>query len=1011
MPDSLLPGGLTQVTRLLRLTTPLGADTLLAECVRGEEAISAPFSFDISALSTDAGIALRSLLGQPALLELLTVAGAGVRAFHGHLTAVAAIGANGGLARYRLTLQPWSAFLGHGRDSRVFQDMTVCDILDAVFGAWQGQGRLAPAWRFELADRALYPKRSLTTQYQESDLAFAERLMLEEGLFYFFEHHGDPTSATLGRHEMVIADHNGAFAANAQQLVRYTQPGAVMREDSMDRWRSQIKLRTGAVAMSSWDYRTLDTRTVDAGGGATTNLVSSDSPGAYSYSSRAQGQRIADNQLQALQTRREIFTGAGTVRTLAAGTTFALDGHALFGSDTATSPEAAFIVTRVLHLMHNNLSAELQSQVLAEIGAGALARALAEEMGASLHATGKAAGERPLYRNRIDAIRASVPYKASASDGHGVLLHPRPTIHGQQSAVVVGPAGSVLHTDRDHRVKVQFHWQRGASSHSRLNHPDGASHTGAPADDSAGTWVRVATPLAPVAGANWGSNALPRVGQEVLVDFLEGNIDRPVIIGALYNGAGARDAAGNQVAQGAGAATGNAPAWFPGEADAHAHQAVLSGLKSQALAASQGGAGAYSQLVFDDSAGQPRIGLQRHAGAHLGTAELNLGTLRQQSDNQRLKPAGFGLELKTEHATALRAGQGLLLSSHASETGGGAQMEANEAHRQIDASAQLQTALATTAQQHNAGVKLDDAAEPAPERLPAIADMTAAAKAVAASAAGSTRTSAGGAGQAPSFSAAQLQLSAPKGIVAATPLSAQLQAGASSAIVAGQDLDLAAQGNAFGAIKAGIGIFTYGRAGAAAKPNKETGLAVHAASGDFSSRSQSDATRLTADKGIVVASVTRNVTVSAKQHVLLTAQGAYLKLEGGNIMIHGPGTMLFKASMKELTGPASSSANLPHLPKAAPLILTTLPLFSQQFDFSHIADNHELAFSSACLPYEVYSKDGKFLTSGKTDVNGMTDRIFTNEEADLILLIGEGEWQVEEYFEEVDPVDSDGAQT
>ena len=129
----------------MRLTTPLGADTLVAECVRGDEGISAGYTFQIVALAPDAAIALRTLLGQPALLELLTVTGAGVRAFHGHITAAEHNGANGGLARYTLTLQPWTAFLAHGRDSRIFQDMTVCAILDAVFGAWQGRGQLAPA--------------------------------------------------------------------------------------------------------------------------------------------------------------------------------------------------------------------------------------------------------------------------------------------------------------------------------------------------------------------------------------------------------------------------------------------------------------------------------------------------------------------------------------------------------------------------------------------------------------------------------------------------------------------------------------------------------------------------------------------------------------------------------------------------------------------------------------------------------------------------------------------------
>ncbi|MES2316005.1 MAG: type VI secretion system tip protein TssI/VgrG [Pseudomonadota bacterium] len=662
-----LLGSFTQATRLLRLTTPLGSDELLAECVRGEESISAGYTLTISALSPNANISLRALLGQPALLELLTVHGGQARPFHGYLTAVEMNGANGGMARYTLTLQPWTAFLAHRRDSRAFQDMTVFDILDAVFGAYQGKGKLAPEWRFDVVDRSIYPTRSLTTQYQESDLAFAERLMNEEGLFYFFEHCGDSASPTLGSHPMVIAGDNSVFKPNQQASIRYTQPGAVMKEDSMDRWRSELRLQTNGVDIRSWDYRTLDTRPVSATGnhGNDALLVSSDVPGAYAYASRAQGQRIADNQLKALEARREIFIGAGTVRTLCPGTTFSLAGQAAF--DLADNDDArSFIITRTVHLMHNNLSADLASDVVKRIGKALLSELIDDEQESSLHAVGMAQGERPLYRNRIDAIRIKVPYRASQTDDHGRLLHPRPTVQGQQSAVVVGPAGAAIHTDRDHRVKVQFHWQRGAQSHSRLSHPEPDSHTGAPADDTAGTWVRVAAPLAPIAGANWGSHTLPRVGQEVLVDFLEGNIDRPVIIGALYNGSGEKDAQNNQVAQGAGAAVGNAPVWFPGEADAHAHGAVLSGLKSQAMSASQGGAGAYSQLVFDDSPGQSRVALQRHASAHKGTAELNMGHLRHQTDNQRLHAAGFGAELKTEHSLALRAGQGMFISANRS---------------------------------------------------------------------------------------------------------------------------------------------------------------------------------------------------------------------------------------------------------------------------------------------------------------------------------------------------------
>ncbi|MES2016034.1 MAG: type VI secretion system tip protein TssI/VgrG [Pseudomonadota bacterium] len=885
-----LPGTITQETRLLQLTTPLGSNTLLAECVRGEEGIDQGFRFILSTLSPDASITLKSLLGQPALLQLLTAASRDrPRPFHGHITGAEMSGANGGLARYQLTLEPWLVFLGYGRDSRVFQDMTVFDILDAIFSAWQGKGRLVPAWRFDIAGRDRYRARSLTTQYQESDQAFVERLMNEEGLFHYFEHVGDPDSPTLGSHTMVIADHNGSFKPNSQPHIDFSQSSAVMKKDNLDRWRTEVRQQANAIELSSWDYRTLSQRPVSITGDSNADgavLTVRESLGAYAYATDKQGQRMAERLMQALAARKEVHIAAGTVRTLAPGTRFTVHGHARHDA----SPDddgRTFVVLRAVHLMHNNLSAKLKAEISRHLAPGALAQLLDEETSHSLHAVGSEIGERPLYRVRIDAIRSSVPYRGSRVDAHGALRFPRPSVRGQQSAIVVGPAGSVIHTDRDHRIKVQFHWQRGVRSHSRLEHPAPDGHSGAPGDDSAGTWVRVATPLA---GANWGSSALPRVGQEVLVDFIDGDIDRPVVIGSLYNGRGASDAQNNAVA------TGNAPAWFPGTGGAHAHPATLSGFKTQAMSASQSGGGAYNQLVFDDSPGQSRLALQRHAAAHGGTDELNLGALRHQADNQRLAPAGFGAELKTEHSTALRAAQGLLLSGDARDHGAGTQLDSCEAQSQIACSTQLQTAMALAAHKHEATLK--DA--PAPEQLPAIAQMAHS---------GNVIESTGSA-----YSEPLLQLSAPGGITAATPASAVFYAGKTSSITAAQDLNFAAQGNSFHAVAAGISLFTYGKAGSKDKPNQEVGIKLHAASGKVSSQSQSDDTRISAANTITVASVTKSVTIGAKQHVMLTAQGAFLKLEGGNIMLHSPGKVEFKASKKELAGPKNSSAALA-LPK------------------------------------------------------------------------------------------------
>ena len=958
----------TQATRLLRLSTPLGEDTLLAECAQCEEALDGGYTVTISALSLDAGISLRALLGQPVLLQLLTVDSGAERAFHGHVTAAEMTGSNGGMARYVLTVQPWTAFLGYGRDSRVFQDMTVFDILDAVFGAWQHQGRLAPAWRFDIADRAAYPVRSLTTQYQESDLAFAQRLMAEEGLFYFFEHDAAPDSPGLGQHCMVIADHGGVFLSEPAQQVRFTQPGAVMKEDAMDRWRSEFAVRTNAVELQSWDYRTLGMRGAAAASAQQQDqeLAWRDAPGAYAYEDRRQGQRMAENHMQALEARRETFTGAGTVRTLQPGVQFVLSGEAgldLLGGDAART----FTVTGAVHVMHNNLHADLRAAADALPGLPALSILPAP--------VSHRPGERALYRNRIEAIRAEAPYRPMPPAA-------RPRITGQQTAIVVGPPGAVIHTDRDHRVKVQFHWQRGGGDgmgHSRLAHPDPDSHSGAPGDDRAGTWVRVATPLAPVAGANWGANALPRVGQEVLVDFLEGDIDRPVIIGALYNGRGAQDGQGNEVAQGGGAATGNAPAWFPGEAGGHAHAAVLSGLKSQAMQASQIGNGAYSQLVFDDTAGQPRVALQHHAKAHSGTAELNLGHVRHQVDNQRLEPAGFGAELATQHSVALRAGQGMLLSSYARRGAGGGQMDAREAQTQIQASHQLQSSLAQTAQLHKAVLPGGPAT---PAELPALARMEQVAQAVGAIAAGR------GGDEAEAFSDPLLQLSSPSGIAATTPASAVLASAGATSITAGQDVNLVAQGAHAVAVQSGVSLFTYGKAANGQKPNQETGIRLHAASGKASAQSQSGPTHITADKAVTVASTTQSVNVAASKHVLLAAQGATLRLEGGNIELQAPGKVDFHASMKELGGPASGDAALPTLPRHD-------YQYAQKFQLMD-------AFGAplADQAYTVYVADQQEVR-GKTDAQGMTRLIDTAQsERTYIIFDRDLQWICEDEDED-----------
>ncbi len=895
--------GWRQTDRILTVTTPAGADTLLAETVRIDEALGpvaghAGYRIDLTVLAANAHQSLTALLGQPARVDLQTsLSRSSLRPFHGHITQIARLGANGGFARYRLIIEPWLAVLGHNQDNYLFQDKSVIEIVDELLGDWKAKAKLVPEWRWLLADPAAYPKRGITVQYRESDLAFLQRLLAEEGLFFWFEHQNG-AGDSLGSHTLVIADHNGAFTGNAQPQVRFTQAGATLAEDSLDRWHGLRQIDSAESNASSWDYRSLSTRPQGAASsidsGTIPKAVAWHDPGQYAWQSSAHGERMLGNQRQALDARLKQYRAEGTLRTAAPGTTFTLAEHPEHELDAPE--ERKFLISAVVHRARNNLAETLADAMPQNPAASAVDRP----------ETGKTPD---LYRCELTAIRARIAWRPAASG----WLAQRPNGNGTLTGIVVG-SGTPTHTDRDLRVRVQFPWQRGAEAGSRSAHPTGADN--APANQSLGVWLRVMTP---VAGANWGGHLTPRPGQEVLVGFQNGNIDRPLVIGTVYNGSGTSDAQGNQVAGASMQASANAPAFFAGqEAAAHTHNASLSGLKSQQLDASRSGQGGYNQLVFDDTPGESRIEL---ASSEYRSG-LQLGHLKQQSDNARLADRGHGAELATQGAAALRAGNGLLLSADARPNASGHHLDSREPIAQSETAQELSQSLADVAGKQNAALKGD----PAAAELPAVDALKQAISTLGASAtqsagqagSGEIKATLGGAGRVAAWSAPRLQYAAPAGIAQLTPQNHILVAGKNLSIASSQDSNLIAQGKQSLAVKDGIALFTVGKAKGKSKPNSETGIHLHAASGSVSLQSQSGKTTAAADKKVTIASTTGSLNASAKQKILATAQGAYLKIEGGNIEVHAPGKVEFKASQKNLTGPKSTSSSA-SLPKAGEL--------------------------------------------------------------------------------------------
>ncbi|PPV02366.1 type VI secretion system Vgr family protein, partial [Xanthomonas bromi] len=338
------------------------------------------------------------------------------------------------------------------------------------------------------------------------------------------------------------------------------------------------------------------------------------------------------------------------------------------------------LLTRVWHAGINNLPVDVRAALQAQLGAAPAWPDASAVAARSTWAQAEAVG----YGNAFEAVDRQQPWRPVLADGTGARLNPRPTAPGYQSAIVVGADGSTggsqeVYADALGRIRVRFHFQHDASAPA--------------AQDS--TWLRVAQRYA---GPGVGSQFLPRIGQEVLVGFLEGDIDRPVVLGALYNGKGeagvpatpggtsasadtrlyAQAGDGKPSAQ-ANLAGGHAPAWHGagGGADNHRNATALWGVQSKEW----GGAG-HSRLVFDDSDQQLRLQLATTQAA----TQLNLGHLIHQADNYRGSFRGEGFELRTDAWGAVRATSGLWLSSYARSGG-----PAGEATQPSALLSQLQT--------------------------------------------------------------------------------------------------------------------------------------------------------------------------------------------------------------------------------------------------------------------------------------------------------------------------------
>ncbi|MDH0747880.1 type VI secretion system tip protein VgrG [Pseudomonas sp. GD03842] len=437
---------------------------LLIESFKGREGLSQAYSFELLLVCEDSGVELKSMMGQHVTIEIELATGS-PRYIAGYLTRFASIGSDGGMARYTATLNPWFSMLKNRFDTRIFQGNTIEEVVTQVFALCTAFSR----HEFRLTK----PQKRYTyiTQYRETDFNFVQRLLEEEGMFYYFEH-------TAEGHTMIICDDSSTLVALPEQpQIRFHTASVTETADSITQWSGNRQLQSGKIAVQTFDYRQPKNRlpvTMNSLNkqGDVENFEIYDFPGQYTHGTYDEGEALVRLRVEALELKGKTFSGASNCRAMKPGYTFELLQH--YDHDQGSAEDRQFLLMGIDSEGHNN------------------------------YLNGHPAS----YDNTFTCVRKKIPFRPQLST-------PRPTIAGPQTALIVGPPGEEIFTDELGRVKIQFHWDRNGQY-----------------NDHSSCWVRVAQSGA---SGGFGSIQIPRVGDEVVVVFLDGNPDRPLIMGSLYN--------------------------------------------------------------------------------------------------------------------------------------------------------------------------------------------------------------------------------------------------------------------------------------------------------------------------------------------------------------------------------------------------------------------------------------------------------------------------------------------
>jgi type VI secretion system secreted protein VgrG len=459
---------LKEDTRSLHLATPLGKDALQLISFTGTEEISNLFFFEMEMISKDTAVIPKSIVGKNVTISI-DFGAEDHRYFNGFVQRF--VGGNQtveGIRHYHAIVVPWLWFLTQRTDCRIFQNLTVVEVIEQVFA---GLGFTDFDKSQVSSEQSKHPKREYWVQYRESDFNFVSRLMEEEGIFYYFKQEN-------GKHTLIMADNGRGYAQCKEYEVECpsTEQSTISFVPHIRDWSHQYQYRSGGWEHTDYNFKTptSDLRSSEktlVEFENATKLQVYDYPGRYE--DKSFGNSLSRVRMEEIESDHDMVLGTSDCKSFSPGQRFRVKKHRV-----PDEVNKEYVLRRVTH----------------------------RASGPSYESGGQASAAE--YSNSFECFPSKISFRPPRTT-------PKPVIHGCQTAEVTGPPGEEIYVDKYGRIKVQFHWDRLGKK-----------------DQNTTRWIRCKQSIA---GNKWGFMSIPRIGQEVVVDFLEGDPDQPLVTGCVYN--------------------------------------------------------------------------------------------------------------------------------------------------------------------------------------------------------------------------------------------------------------------------------------------------------------------------------------------------------------------------------------------------------------------------------------------------------------------------------------------